>query len=105
MGGDLIDVVPQGEFTDVLLADVSGRGVQAGVVPAMLEAALRGRWAWSTVCSSRSPRARCTRPSRSCASTTSARSWRTLAGRHPVLLHRAAGGSLQRLAGYSVRGV
>jgi hypothetical protein len=39
MGGDLIDLVERGSEIDVLLADVSGHGVGAGVVMAMVKAA------------------------------------------------------------------
>jgi len=41
MGGDLVDVVDRGETIDVFLADVSGHGVQAGVVMGMLKSAIR----------------------------------------------------------------
>jgi sigma-B regulation protein RsbU (phosphoserine phosphatase) len=41
MGGDLIDVVERPASTDVVLADVSGHGVRAGVVMAMMKSALR----------------------------------------------------------------
>lgn len=41
MGGDLVDAVEHGGRLDVLLADVSGHGVGAGVVMAMLKGALR----------------------------------------------------------------
>lgn len=43
MGGDLIDVVTRGREVDVFLADVSGHGVRAGVVMAMVKAAVRMR--------------------------------------------------------------
>lgn len=43
MGGDLIDVVTEGARVDVYLADVSGHGVKAGVVMAMVKAAIRMR--------------------------------------------------------------
>lgn len=51
MGGDLIDVVPGGradanaarQRLDVVLADVSGHGVGAGIVMAMLKSSLRTR--------------------------------------------------------------
>lgn len=43
MGGDLIDVVSAGGRVDVYLADVSGHGVKAGVVMAMVKAAIRMR--------------------------------------------------------------
>ncbi len=42
MGGDLIDVVDHGDSADVILADVSGHGVRAGVVMAMLKTSFRG---------------------------------------------------------------
>ncbi len=43
MGGDLIDVIRRGDRTDVFLADVSGHGVRAGVVMAMIKSAIRMR--------------------------------------------------------------
>jgi len=43
MGGDLIDIVLNGEQTDVFLADVSGHGVRAGVLMAMVKSAIRTR--------------------------------------------------------------
>lgn len=43
MGGDLIDVVSQGDRTDVIIADVSGHGVRAGVVMGMVKSAIRTR--------------------------------------------------------------
>ncbi|MCK6477378.1 MAG: serine/threonine-protein phosphatase [Phycisphaerales bacterium] len=43
MGGDLIDLVIDGQRADVFLADVSGHGVKAGVVMAMVKAAIRMR--------------------------------------------------------------
>ena len=41
MGGDLIDLVERDEATDLVLADVSGHGVKAGVVMGMVKASLR----------------------------------------------------------------
>lgn len=41
MGGDLIDLVDHDEITDLFLADVSGHGVGAGIVMAMLKASIR----------------------------------------------------------------
>ena len=41
MGGDLVDMVDRGATTDLVLADVSGHGVKAGVVMGMVKAALR----------------------------------------------------------------
>lgn len=41
MGGDLIDAIRTGDRLDLVLADVSGHGVRAGVVMGMLKAALR----------------------------------------------------------------
>jgi serine phosphatase RsbU (regulator of sigma subunit) len=41
MGGDLIDMVDHGSFTDLIVADVSGHGVKAGVVMGMVKAAIR----------------------------------------------------------------
>lgn len=41
MGGDLVDMIDAGATTDLVLADVSGHGVKAGVVMGMLKAALR----------------------------------------------------------------
>lgn len=41
MGGDLIDAVRAGDRLDLILADVSGHGVRAGVVMGMLKASLR----------------------------------------------------------------
>ena len=41
MGGDLVDMVERGATTDLVLADVSGHGVKAGVVMGMVKAALR----------------------------------------------------------------
>ncbi|MGH7133120.1 MAG: PP2C family protein-serine/threonine phosphatase, partial [Phycisphaerales bacterium] len=43
MGGDLIDLVATPDRLDVYLADVSGHGVKAGVVMAMLKSSLRMR--------------------------------------------------------------
>lgn len=43
MGGDLIDVVHGDGVTDIFLVDVSGHGVRAGVVMAMIKAATRMR--------------------------------------------------------------
>lgn len=43
VGGDLVDVVPHGERTDLLVADVSGHGVRAGVVMGMVKSAVRAR--------------------------------------------------------------
>lgn len=43
MGGDLIDVVVRGDEVDVYLADVSGHGVGAGIVMAMVKSAIRTR--------------------------------------------------------------
>lgn len=43
MGGDLIDLHRTAESTDVILADVSGHGVRAGVVMAMIKATIRTR--------------------------------------------------------------
>ncbi len=45
MGGDLIDVVRRDGEVDVFVADVSGHGVKAGIVMAMLKAAVRTRLA------------------------------------------------------------
>jgi serine phosphatase RsbU (regulator of sigma subunit) len=45
MGGDLIDVVQRVGEVDVFVADVSGHGVKAGIVMAMLKAAVRTRLA------------------------------------------------------------
>lgn len=45
MGGDLIDLVATEAHTDVYLADVSGHGVRAGVVMAMVKSAIRTRLA------------------------------------------------------------
>lgn len=41
MGGDLIDVVTSGRRADVMLADVSGHGVAAGIVMGMLKSSAR----------------------------------------------------------------
>ena len=41
MGGDLIDTVRHDHGIDIVLADVSGHGVKAGVVMAMLKASVR----------------------------------------------------------------
>lgn len=43
MGGDLIDVIVEGDRTDLYLADVSGHGVRAGVLMAMVKSAIRTR--------------------------------------------------------------
>ncbi|MCA9312310.1 MAG: serine/threonine-protein phosphatase [Phycisphaerales bacterium] len=43
MGGDLIDLHRTDDATDVVLADVSGHGVRAGVVMAMIKATIRTR--------------------------------------------------------------
>ena len=43
MGGDLIDVVHHDAGTDIIVADVSGHGVKAGVVMAMVKSAVRAR--------------------------------------------------------------
>ena len=41
MGGDLVDAVRHADATDLILADVSGHGVRAGVVMGMVKAAVR----------------------------------------------------------------
>jgi multidrug transporter EmrE-like cation transporter len=41
MGGDLVDAVAHGESTDIVVADVSGHGVRAGVVMGMVKSAVR----------------------------------------------------------------
>jgi stage II sporulation SpoE-like protein len=41
MGGDLVDMVDHGSTTDLVLADVSGHGVKAGVVMGMVKSAIR----------------------------------------------------------------
>lgn len=41
MGGDLIDLVDRADGLDIILADVSGHGVRAGIVMGMLKAAMR----------------------------------------------------------------
>jgi hypothetical protein len=41
MGGDLVDLVEGEGWTDVYVADVSGHGVRAGVVMAMVKSAIR----------------------------------------------------------------
>jgi hypothetical protein len=41
MGGDLIDVIDHGDHADIVLADVSGHGVRAGVAMAMLKTSVR----------------------------------------------------------------
>ncbi len=43
MGGDLIDVVEGDGQTDVFIADVSGHGVKAGVIMAVVKSAIRTR--------------------------------------------------------------
>lgn len=43
MGGDLIDVVERDGQTDVFIADVSGHGVKAGVIMAVVKSAIRTR--------------------------------------------------------------
>lgn len=43
MGGDLLDLIEEGGRTGVYLADVSGHGVGAGVVMAMVKASIRMR--------------------------------------------------------------
>lgn len=43
VGGDLIDAVARGPCLDVFLADISGHGVRAGVLMAMLKSAIRSR--------------------------------------------------------------
>ncbi len=43
MGGDLLDVITHDGGTDVLIADVSGHGVKAGVVMAVVKSAIRTR--------------------------------------------------------------
>ncbi len=41
MGGDLVDLIRHDRGTDLVLADVSGHGVRAGVVMAMVKSAVR----------------------------------------------------------------
>jgi hypothetical protein len=41
MGGDLIDLIRTGDRTDIILADVSGHGVGAGIVMGMLKSSAR----------------------------------------------------------------
>ncbi len=43
MGGDLIDVVLHDGAVDVLIADVSGHGIKAGVIMAVVKSAFRTR--------------------------------------------------------------
>ncbi len=43
MGGDLIDILEGPDSVDVFLADVSGHGVRAGVLMAMVKSAIRTR--------------------------------------------------------------
>jgi serine phosphatase RsbU (regulator of sigma subunit) len=43
MGGDLIDVVERDGTADVLIADVSGHGIKAGVIMAVVKSAFRTR--------------------------------------------------------------
>ncbi|MEQ9616447.1 MAG: PP2C family protein-serine/threonine phosphatase [Phycisphaerales bacterium] len=43
MGGDLIDVIRRDGVTDVILADVTGHGVRAGIIMTMLKSAVRTR--------------------------------------------------------------
>lgn len=43
MGGDLIDLVERDGMADVLIADVSGHGVKAGVIMAVVKSAFRTR--------------------------------------------------------------
>jgi serine phosphatase RsbU (regulator of sigma subunit) len=43
MGGDLIDVVERDGRTDLFIADVSGHGVKAGVIMAVVKSAIRTR--------------------------------------------------------------
>lgn len=43
MGGDLIDVIEGGGRTDLFIADVSGHGVKAGVIMAVVKSAIRTR--------------------------------------------------------------
>lgn len=43
MGGDLIDLIEGGGQTDLLIADVSGHGVKAGVIMAVVKSAVRTR--------------------------------------------------------------
>jgi hypothetical protein len=45
MGGDLIDTLQSGDRVDILLADVSGHGIKAGVIMGVLKGALRTRLA------------------------------------------------------------
>ncbi len=109
MGGDLIDVVERPAYTDAVLADVSGHGVRAGVVMAMLKAALRVGLEGTEEAT-----ATLARLNDVLDRTTSSEMYATLAlmrlhhegpsleyvsaGHHPVLLRRAADGSLERLA-------
>jgi serine phosphatase RsbU (regulator of sigma subunit) len=43
MGGDLIDIVVCGRAADLLIADVSGHGIKAGVIMAVVKSAYRTR--------------------------------------------------------------
>lgn len=43
MGGDLIDVVHRNGATDIIIADVSGHGVRAGVIMAVVKSAIHTR--------------------------------------------------------------
>lgn len=43
MGGDLVDLIVERERLDVIIADVAGHGVRAGVVMAMVKSAIRTR--------------------------------------------------------------
>lgn len=110
MGGDLVDLVEGRRHSDALLADVSGHGVGAGVIMAMLKSALRTRLraggdlgavvadlnrvvyeltppgAFITAVWVRVPRQPGIEP------------WQiVLAGHHPALVHRAATGRLEAI--------
>jgi hypothetical protein len=43
MGGDVLDLIREGDRTDLIVGDVSGHGVAAGVVMAMVKGAVRSR--------------------------------------------------------------
>ncbi len=109
MGGDLVDAVDHAETTDLVLADVSGHGVKAGVVMGMLKSAIR------TVLLRPAPLAELLTALNDVLERTTApemyatlavvrigaggeRAEYALAGHHPILHHRAGAREVVRLA-------
>lgn len=109
MGGDLVDAIPGTDHTDLFLIDVSGHGVRAGVVMAMIKSAIRMGIDERTGVAGLAAKLNDV-----IESTTSAELYATLAairvdhrhnsleyllaGHHHIVLHRSQTGTVERLA-------